>query len=119
MANYQQGMDQAVWANCQDYIGAIEKEAYYTLIVIDDALKGYQKDYTRDQAVIAKDAEAQGWVSHQQVWGFSYAANQGTQTSKSTASEPKAETQPKEKSDTKDQVEDAVKKGLKSLKNLF
>ena len=119
MANSQKTMDQAVWGNCQEYIGAIEKEAYYTLIVIDNGLQGYKKDYTRDQAVIAKEAEAQGWVSHQQVWGFSYAANQVPQTSKPTTPESKTEAQPKEKSDTKDQVEDAVKKGFKSLKSLF
>ena len=119
MANSQKTMDQAVWGNCQEYIGAIEKEAYYTLIVIDNGLQGYKKDYTRDQAVIAKEVEAQGWVSHQQVWGFSYAANQVPQTSKPTTPESKTEAQPKEKSDTKDQVEDAVKKGFKSLKSLF
>ena len=117
MANYQKGMDQAVWGTCQEYIEAMEKEAYYTLIVIDSALKDYEKGYSRDQTVIAKDTG--GWVSHQQVWGFSYAANQSTQTNIPTVSEPKTETPPKPKSDTKDQVEDAVKKGLKSLKSLF
>jgi hypothetical protein len=80
-------------------------------------LKDYEKGYSRDQTVIAKDTG--GWVSHQQVWGFSYAANQSTQTNIPTVSEPKTETPPKSKSDTKDQVEDAVKKGLKSLKSLF
>ena len=119
MGNYQKGMDQAIWGTCQEYIDALEKEAYYTLIVIDNALKGYQKDYTRDQAVIAKDADIQGWVSHQQVWGFSYAANQGGQAVKPADSEPKVEARPKAKPDAKDQVEDTVKKGLKSLKNLF
>jgi hypothetical protein len=117
MANSQKGMDQAVWGTCQENINALEKEAYYTLIVIDNALKGYEKGYSRNQEMVAKDAG--GWVSHQQVWGFSYAADQGTKMNKPTVSEPKTETQPKSKSDTKDQVEDAVKKGLESLKSFF
>jgi len=113
MANHQQAMDQAMWGTCQDYIGALEKQAYYTLIVIDDALTGYQKDYSRDRTVVAK--EVPGWVAHQQVWDFNYPSEQGTQTARPAADESKSQAEP----DTKDQVEDAVKKGFKSLKKLF
>ena len=117
MANYQKGMDHAVWDTCKEYIEATEKEAYYTLIVIDGALKGYQKDYSHDQTVIAKNDG--GWVSHQQVWGFSYAADQSTSSAKPTTSEPQPTPESKAKPGTKEQVEDAVKKGFNSLKKLF
>ena len=112
-ATQQNDMVTTLWGTCQDYIGALEKQSYYTLIVIDDALSGYQKDYTRDQSVVAKDVP--GWVAHQQVWDFTYPSEQGTQTARPAADESKTQAKP----DTKDQVEDAVKKGFKSLKKLF
>lgn len=117
MGNYQKGMDQAVWGTWQEYVEAAEKEAYYTLIVIDNGLRGDEKDYSRDQAVIARDTK--DWVSHQRVWDFAYNSQQDATAAKPASSEPQADSQPKNKPDAKDQVEDTVTKGLKSLKKLF
>lgn len=104
MSNYGKQMDQAIWGNALDYINAVEKEAYYTLIVIDNGFKGNEKNYTRDHAVIAK--ETNGWVLHTNVWDITYKQGQGAQ---------KTESAPEKK----DAVGDTVKEGLKSLKSLF
>jgi len=65
-----QGAAPDEWKNWLNYINAAEKQAYYTLIVIDNGFRGNEKSYSRDQAVIAKNSS--GWVSHQQVWDFSF-----------------------------------------------
>ncbi|MFZ5609172.1 MAG: hypothetical protein ACOY99_06145 [Pseudomonadota bacterium] len=113
IGKYQKAMDQAIWDTWREYIDAAEKEAYYTLIVIDNGLRGDEKGYSRDQAVIAEDAR--GWVSHQGVWGFAYDSQQGTKTSDPVTSE----TKPKTDANKKEDAGNAVKKGLKNLKKLF
>lgn len=53
-------MEKALWPTAMEYIEAVDKEDYYTLIVIDNTLTNYEKDYSRDRAVI--DAATAGWV---------------------------------------------------------
>ena len=116
MANYHSGMDKAIWGTWEDYIKAAEKEAYYTLIVIDRAFSGTEKDYSRDRALIAK--ETAGWSPHQE-WGFASASQQGTQTAKPAVSDKPEQTTPSFTEDPAGAVGDAMKKGLKGLKGLF
>ena len=113
MANYGQGMDQAVWGTWQDYIAAAEKEACYTLIVIDQGFSSDAKDYSRDQGLIA--SETGDWMPHQQVWGFSYPA-QGSMNASAPASAPDTSDAP---TDEEDKVTDTVKKGWNKLKKVF
>ena len=123
MANSQGGMSNGVWNMCQEYIKEIEKESYYTLIVIDNALAGYQKDYTKDQSVLNKNSK--GFIDHSLIWGFRYPqqSTQSTQSNKPDIGKTQSEPQPEEKPDAQEQVQDAVEdaigKGLKSLKGLF
>jgi hypothetical protein len=116
MAKYHSGMDKAVWGTWEEYIKAAEKEAFYTLIVIDRAFSGTEKDYSRDQALIAK--ETAGWSPHQ-LWGFADTSGQGARTAGSDASKEQAERIPSFVDDPKAAVGDAMKKGLKGLKSLF
>ena len=106
-------MDQAVWGTWLQYIDAAEKDAYYTLIVIDRAFRGDEKNFSSDRALIANETE--GWVPHQQVWDFNYKQEPGKQASKPAPDKPQSQTEP-EKKETKG---DAVKKGLKGFRKMF
>ena len=50
--------DKANWGIWLDYLKTLDKEAYYTLIVIDDAFRGDEKDYSRDQSLIAQSLQS-------------------------------------------------------------
>ena len=116
IANYQGGMDKAIWGNWEQYIKAAEKDAYYTLIVIDRAFSGKEKDYSRDQTLLAKETAT--WSPHAE-WGFTYKDQQSGNTASPTASGSQAQTKQQEKNDSEDVVTDSLKKGLKGLKGLF
>jgi len=111
VANYQGGMDQASWATWQEYITAAEKEAYYTLIVIDRAFTGKEEQYSRDRKQI--ESESAGEPPHSEL-GFHYDYQQS-----GTAAAPTAPAATQSAKDTKPDVKDTFKKGLKSLKSLF
>jgi len=116
IANYQGGMDKAIWGNWEQYINTAEKDAYYTLIVIDRAFTGKEKDYSRDQTLLAKETAT--WSPHAE-WGFTYKDQQSGNTASPTASGSQAQTKQQEKNDSEDVVTDSLKKGLKGLKGLF
>jgi hypothetical protein len=113
-------MDKALWGTAMEYIQAVDKEDYYTLIVIDNALAGIEKDYSRDQALIAR--ETAGMI-HQQdlrLWGIQYKQSRsGTvqpAVSQSSGSSPaQQQPQPEKKND----MGEAAKKGLNVLKKWF
>lgn len=112
-------MDQANWGTWLDYIKAAEKEAYYTLIVIDRAfLTGKEKDYSRDRTLIAK--ETAGSIPHPQVFGFTYGAS-AQQPAQAGGSSPVTQPSapPEQPKRPQDEVKDAAKKGWKALKKLF
>jgi hypothetical protein len=118
-------LDKALWGTAMEYIQAVDKEDYYTLIVIDNGLAGTEKDYSRDQALIAKETAG---LIHQQdlhLWGIRYkqsridsaqpAASQSNGSpslNTGTAQQPV----PEEK---KDDLGETAKKGLNALKKWF
>ena len=102
-------LDQANWGTAMEYIQAVDKEDYYTLIVIDNALTGYEKDYSRDRAVI--DAATAGWVDISGTESFGITYKQSFGDPGSAASQP--EPAPEEK---KDDVAGEAKKLLKKWK---
>lgn len=120
MANMNKQMDQAIWGTWMEYLAAVEKEAYYTLIVIDEGYQGNEKDYSRDRARF--DAAETANHPHSPVYGFKYDAGAG-QTRQaagntSPAAQPAASTEEQPKA-PQDEIKDAAKKGLKALKKLF
>jgi len=113
MANVGKQQDQAVWGTWMDYITAAEKEAYYTLIVIDTAFRGNEKDYSRDRSLFEE------WTTrsapHTPVLDFRYdtvqtSAGHGTASSDAT---------PPSQPGTGENVKENIMKGLKGLKKLF
>jgi hypothetical protein len=116
MANSQKQQDQAIWGTGLEYLKAADKEDYSTLIVIDRAFHGDEKDYSRDRTVLEK--ETAGWAPHQEVWEFSYAGNQATTAAKSTNSQAQQPEKTEPESAT-GKVGDTLKKGFKALKGLW
>ena len=118
-------LDEALWGTAMEYIQAVDKEGYYTLIVIDNGLAGTEKDYSRDQALIVQETAG---LIHQQdlrLWGIQYkqsridsaqpAASQSNGSpslNTGTAQQPL----PEEK---KDDLGETAKKGLNALKKWF
>ncbi|MBU1739556.1 MAG: hypothetical protein KKG35_15615, partial [Proteobacteria bacterium] len=131
----QNQQDQAVWGTWLEYLKAADKDDYYTLIVIDNAYRGDEKDYSRDHGLLAR--ETAGWVSHSRIWDFSYPQKQesiaaspsGNKTQHGSKSEVEKTTnsagnksQQESKSEmekTKEQLGGAVKEGFKALKGLW
>jgi len=122
-------MDSSTWGNAMGYLKAIDKDAYYTLIVIDNGYAGTEKDYTRDRAVLAKDTQAQkddgslATYVQQDLWGIHYASDAASTSSQgsstSTENAPAEEpAQPKSTVDKLEGVGDAAKNGLQKLKSL-
>ena len=103
-------LDQAVWGTNLEMLDAVDKEAYYTLIVIDNGYDESQKDFSRDRGVI--DAETAGTIPHDRVdaWDVKYdAAGPATTASGGDAEEAAPEQKEKES------VKDKAKKGLSKL----
>lgn len=113
MANNQKQEDQAVWGTWLEYLNTVNKGDYYTLIVIDRAFRGDEKDYSRDHALLEK--ETAGWVSHPGIWEFSYPQKQVAQSTAPAGTQSFQQAKP-EPANTKEKKSDAVKKGLNVLK---
>jgi hypothetical protein len=71
-------LDQAVWGTGMEYLQAVDKEGYFTLIVIDNSFDPAREKYSRDRSVIEPDTAT---LVHQPVaagtgsafdWGISY-----------------------------------------------
>lgn len=114
--------DEAIWGTALEYLKAIDNEDYYTLIVIDDALRGYEKDYSKDRA--SMDKETAGWVEPAALtgWNISYAQPSGTASSAAGstrgAAAPAPATEQNERTD--ETPKEKVKKGLQgALKGLL
>jgi len=63
LANSQNQLDQAIWGTGLEMLAELDKDDYYTLIVIDNAFAPTAKEYTRDRGTI--EAETANWVPHQ------------------------------------------------------
>jgi hypothetical protein len=118
-------LDEALWGTAMEYIQAVDKEDYYTLIVIDRGLTGSEKDYSRDRALIAK--ETAGMLVHPDLnlWGIQYKqsiAGSGQPAASQSSALPSQNTGtakqpvPEEK---KDDLGETAKKGLNVLKKWF
>ena len=111
--------DKANWGIWLDYLKTLDKDAYYTLIVIDDAFRGDEKDYSRDQSLIAqslKSGYAPDWFPHQEIWGFKYPYDQTTATAPSPVNQSGEPAQPEGKQDS---LQENAKKGWRALKRVF
>jgi tetratricopeptide (TPR) repeat protein len=112
--------DRAIWGTAMEYIQAIDKEAYYTLIVIDKAFRGTEKDYSRDQALIAKETAGQ---EHGSYWGFQYeeaGSAQATSAPVAPAAVPAISPPAQQpEAEKKTDLGDAAKKGFNVLKKLW
>lgn len=71
-------LDEAVWGTAMEYLQAVDKEDYYTLIVIDNAFDPSREKYSRDRTLIESDTAK---LVHQPVahgtgsafdWGINY-----------------------------------------------
>ncbi|MDH5214569.1 MAG: hypothetical protein OEY04_10120, partial [Gammaproteobacteria bacterium] len=103
-----QQLDKALWGTAMEYIEAVDKEDFYTLIVIDNALANYEKDYTRDRALIDGETAAMlHWDSRD--WGIHYAQSNVGVVSPASANEPPAE-------EKKESVTEKAKGFLNKLK---
>jgi hypothetical protein len=105
-------MGEALWPTAVEYIKAVAQEDYYTLIVIDKVLTGYQKDYSSDRNLFVADAAGMvHWDDSN--WGISYPrSNVGSAAA--VTSEPPAPEEKKEEG-----VTEKAKGFLKKLKNPF
>jgi hypothetical protein len=105
-------MEEALWPTAVEYIEAVDKEDYYTLIVIDNTLINYEKDYSRDRAVI--DEATAGWVdiSETDSFGVKYKQSWGDSETSATTEQVPLEAEKKD-------VVDKAKGFLKKLKNPF
>lgn len=106
-------MEEALWPTAVEYIEAVDQEDYYTLIVIDNALTGYLKDYSGDRGLI--DANTAGWVdiSGTDSFGIKYKQSFGDSNKAVAAEEPV----PEEKKE--EGVTEKAKGLLKKLKKPF
>jgi hypothetical protein len=105
-------MDEAIWGTALEYLKAVDNEDYYTLIVIDNKLKGYEKDYSKDRATI--DAETAGWVEQAPLsaWNISYRQPEGAASAPAASAPAPAD----EQSESQDESpKEKVKKGLRGL----
>jgi len=71
-------LDQAYWGTSMEYLQAVDKEAYNTLIVIDNAFDGSEEQYSRDRKLIEPDTitrthgPVQAGTGSAFDWGISY-----------------------------------------------
>jgi len=101
-------LDQAIWGTGLEMLGALEKEAYYTLIVIDSGLAESAKDYSKDRAII--EAERKGAIPHTNlgVFGVKYPDGGSSLVNAGEQAEP----------DKKESMGSKFKKGFGKLKDL-
>ena len=121
-------MDEAIWGTSLEYIKALDAEDYYTLIVIGNPLKGYEKDYSRDRSLI--DADTAGWVEQTDLsaWNVQYRQPAGGSAPPATSNSAPATRQPAtsdsaptadEENKEDEAPKEKVKKGLKKLRGLL
>jgi len=105
-------MEDALWPTAVEYIEAVDQEDYYTLIVIDNTLTNYEKDYSHDRAVI--DAATSGWVdvSGTEPFGIKYKQSFGDSGNAATTDQVPLE-------EKKEDAVDKAKGFLKKLKKPF
>lgn len=115
MAAMGKQQDQANWGVWVEYLKAVEKEAYYTLIVIDEAFRGSEQGYSKDRKQVAQ--QAAGLVPHQ-VLELRYDGSAQAASHSPAAAQPAA-AQPEQPKQPEDEIKDAAKKGWKALKKLF
>ena len=114
-------MDEAIWGTALEYLKAVDAEDYYTLIVIENPLKGYEKDYSGDRSLI--DADTAGWVEQADLsaWNVHYRQTEGA--SAAPASRAPADSgqapAPADEQQTEEAPKEKVKKGLKALRGLL
>jgi hypothetical protein len=101
-------LDQAIWGTGLEMLGALEKEAYYTLIVIDSGLPESATDYSKDRAII--EAERKGAIPHANVgvFGVKYPDGGSAVVNAGEQAEP----------DKKESMGSKFKKGFGKLKDL-
>lgn len=104
-----QQMEAALWPTAVEYIQAVDKEGYYTLIVIDNTLTGYEKDYSSDRAVVDAATVDRVDISGTDSFGIKYKQSFGDPGNAATKDEPV----PEEK---KDDLAEEAKKLLKKWK---
>jgi len=102
-------LDQAIWGTGLEMLDAVDKQAYYTLIVIDNGYDESQKDFSRDRSVI--DAQSAGTIPHDRVdaWDIKYDASDPAMASGGGGQEAAPEEKEKES------VKDKAKKSLSKL----
>ena len=106
-------MDDAIWGTAMEYIQAIDKEDYYTLIVIDSVLRGYERDYSRDRAVLAADTAPRYEFADLRGWDFQYRQDEtGAAVVPTSAEQPAAE-------EPEQNLEDKARQGLRRLRGMF
>ena len=101
-------LDQAIWGTGLEMLGAVEKDAYYTLIVIDDGLPEDAKDYSKDRAII--EAATKGAIPHTDLGVFGIRYAEGTWPAADTGEQPEP--------DKEESVGSKLKKGFGRLKDL-
>jgi len=101
-------LDQAIWGTGLEMLGALEKEAYYTLIVIDSGLTESAKDYSKDRTII--EAETKGMIPHTDlgVFGVKYADGGSSTVNTGEQAEP----------EQKEGLTSKFKKGFGKLRDL-
>jgi hypothetical protein len=90
-------LDQAYWGTSMEYLQAVEKEGYYTLIVIDNAFDPSREKYSGDRALVELDTAT---LVHQPVaagtgsafdWGINYPQSNAGSAAPANGEEPMAE----------------------------
>ena len=101
-------LDQAVWGTGLEMLDAVDKAAYYTLIIIDNGYDESRKGFSRDRGVI--DAGTQGMMPHDRLdaWNIKYSDTAHVMTAGGGGSGQEAA--PEEKKDKESATEKAKKK---------
>jgi hypothetical protein len=125
-ADMGRAMDYSRWGVWLEYLPAVEQEAYYTLIVIDEPLPGPKVE--RDRSAIAQATAATIHAPNEMRWGLRYrqapaSADTGSQSAPPPAAasgdRPAAGGEKPRERGAAEQAEDAVRQGLNRLKKLF
>jgi hypothetical protein len=102
-------LDKAYWDTSMEYLQAVDREDYYTLIVIDNAFDPTAEKYSRDRALIGPDTAA---LVHEPPgnWGIDYPQSTAGSAAPAGSTPPLPEEEKKE---------EGVAKKTKGLFNKF
>lgn len=114
MAAMGRQMDEAIWGTATQYLDAIEPEAYYTLIVIDNALTGYERDYSRDRAVVEPETAGRVEQADLGFWGIRY-----RDPTPAGVDVPASSRQPAAEPEPAEPEEGRVRRGLRGLRGVL